>query len=171
MALKNDIIWFKRKFVFSYTPEMYAIVVDRLRGTPARLEEKLHGVEEAKLVTNPNGWSVKNQIGHLIFVEKLWELRLDDFREGRERLFEADLKNTKSKETDHNGIPIEELLASFRKGRGELIVKFEQFTVADASKTALHPRLNVPIRLVDHAEFAAEHDDHHLSKIHDLVRG
>jgi len=171
MAPRNEVIWFKRKFEFKYKPEMYAIVLDRLRGTPARLEEKVRGADEAKLIVNPDGWSVKNQIGHLIFVEKLWELRLEDFREGRETLFAADVKNTKSSETDHNGIPIEKLLDDFRTRRAEIMKLFERFTVEDAAKTALHPRLNVPIRLVDHAEFAAEHDDHHLSRIHDLIYG
>jgi len=33
------------------------------------------------------------------------------------------------------------------------------------SQTLLHPRLQQPLRLVDHLYFVAEHDDHHLAKI------
>jgi hypothetical protein len=32
-------------------------------------------------------------------------------------------------------------------------------------RTALHPRLNVPMRVLDWAYFIAEHDDHHLAQI------
>jgi hypothetical protein len=34
--------------------------------------------------------------------------------------------------------------------------------------TAFHQRLQVPMRLVDCAQFAAEHDDHHLLRIRAL---
>jgi hypothetical protein len=33
---------------------------------------------------------------------------------------------------------------------------------------ALHPRLNVRIRVLDLAFFIAEHDDHHLARISEL---
>jgi hypothetical protein len=35
--------------------------------------------------------------------------------------------------------------------------------------TMLHPRLKQPMRLVDHLYFAAEHDDHHLARIWELI--
>ena len=36
-------------------------------------------------------------------------------------------------------------------------------------RTISHPRLKTPMRLVDHLYFVAEHDDHHLSRIWELV--
>ena len=39
------------------------------------------------------------------------------------------------------------------------------------SRTMLHPRLKAPMRLVDHLYFVAEHDDHHLARIWEMVRG
>jgi hypothetical protein len=36
-------------------------------------------------------------------------------------------------------------------------------------RTLLHPRLKQPMRLVDHLFFVAEHDDHHLAKIWELI--
>ena len=44
---------------------------------------------------------------------------------------------------------------------------------ADASaleRTARHPRLGTPMRLIDIAFFTAEHDDHHLARITELLR-
>jgi len=37
--------------------------------------------------------------------------------------------------------------------------------------SALHPRLGTPLRLIDHALFVAEHDDHHLARIGGLLGG
>jgi len=37
-------------------------------------------------------------------------------------------------------------------------------------RTARHPRLGTPMRLIDIAFFTAEHDDHHLSRITELMR-
>jgi hypothetical protein len=39
------------------------------------------------------------------------------------------------------------------------------------ARTIPHPRLKTPMRLVDHLYFAAEHDDHHLARIWELVEG
>ena len=36
---------------------------------------------------------------------------------------------------------------------------------SDLEKSALHPRLGTPMRLIDLAFFVAEHDDHHLAQI------
>ena len=37
--------------------------------------------------------------------------------------------------------------------------------VADIFRTALHPRLETPMRMMDLFYFVAEHDDHHLARI------
>ena len=37
------------------------------------------------------------------------------------------------------------------------------------ARTSLHLRLKQPMRLVDHLYFVAEHDDHHLAKIGELI--
>jgi len=37
-------------------------------------------------------------------------------------------------------------------------------------RTALHPRLQQPMRVLDMAFFTAEHDDHHLARMTELSR-
>jgi len=34
----------------------------------------------------------------------------------------------------------------------------------------VHPRLKQPMRLVDHLFFVAEHDDHHMARIWEMIR-
>jgi hypothetical protein len=45
-------IWFERKFEFSFPVELLPNLCARLRGTPARLEEVLHGRSQTILIAD-----------------------------------------------------------------------------------------------------------------------
>jgi hypothetical protein len=49
------------------------------------------------------------------------------------------------------------------------VARLDALTLADAERTAHHPRLDRPMRLVDMCYFAAQHDDHHLAAIHERL--
>jgi uncharacterized damage-inducible protein DinB len=38
------------------------------------------------------------------------------------------------------------------------------------SRISVHPRLNQPMRLIDSLYFVAEHDDHHIAAMSNLLR-
>jgi hypothetical protein len=65
---------------------------------------------------------------------------------------------------------MEDVLADVRHERGALVAQLESVDVELFARTALHPRLGVPMRLVDLMLFVAEHDDHHLAAITELAR-
>jgi hypothetical protein len=48
--------------------------------------------------------------------------------------------------------------------------RLDELTAADFARVAHHPRLNAPMRLVDHVYFICEHDDHHFARIWELRR-
>lgn len=170
MKTPNDMIWFDRKFEFVLPVEMYPVVVERLRGTPARLEEKLAGVSEAVLTAKPEDlWSIKEQVGHLCDLYELWDGRLDDFLDQQKKLRPADVTNRVTKHANHNATPVDDLLHRFRSNRSKLVARLEPLSIVEAAMTAQHPRLDQPMRLIDSVFFVAEHDDHHLSKITDLI--
>jgi hypothetical protein len=50
------------------------------------------------------------------------------------------------------------------------VTLFEQLPDAQLHATSLHPRLQQPMTVTDHAFFVAEHDDHHLARISELLR-
>jgi uncharacterized damage-inducible protein DinB len=163
--------WFERKFDLLFPVDLYPNVCARLRGTPARLEELIRAYPRELLVRKPaEKWSIQEQAGHLLDLEPLWLARVDDYLAGVEPLSAADLSNRKTHEANHNARPIEEILAGFRKARMTLIQRAEVLEPALFARTALHPRLKTPMRLVDHLYFAAEHDDHHLACIWELGR-
>ncbi|TMI81771.1 MAG: DinB family protein [Bacteroidetes bacterium] len=163
--------WFERKFDFNFPVGLFPVIVERLRGTTPRIEHIANNKSEGQLSQKINvAWSVKEQVGHLYDLEELWYGRIEDFLAGEKTLRAADLSNTKTHEADHNKKTLHELLTMFSHTRSKLIEKVENFDEATASLTALHPRLQTPMRLIDSLFFVAEHDDHHLAKIRALIQ-
>ena len=163
--------WFERKFEFTFPAELYPNLATRLRGTPARLEETLRGRSHEILVRKePGKWSTQEHAGHLLDLEPLWLGRVEDFVKGGAELTAADLKNQKTHNANHNARPLEQILADFRAARSALMSRLEMLDPTQFVRTMLHPRLKQPMRLVDHLYFVAEHDDHHLARIWELIR-
>lgn len=162
--------WFERRFDFSFPAELYPNICIRLRGTPARIEEIMRGQPKEALVRKAGEkWSAQEISGHLLDLEPLWLSRVEDFRLGKVDLTIADLSNRKTHDARHNERSIEEILRGFRAARAKLLERLPEDQGA-FEKTALHPRLKTPMRLVDHLYFVAEHDDHHLAQIWQLIR-
>jgi uncharacterized damage-inducible protein DinB len=164
--------WFERNFEFSFPCDQYPNLCVRLWGTPARLEEMLHRVAREVLVRKlGEKWSAQEHAGHLLDLESLWSARVTDFLTGNTELATADLSNRKTHEANHNARRTGEILADFRSARMQLLNRVSKLEREVFSRSMLHPRLKQPMRLVDHLFFAAEHDDHHLAKIWELILG
>ncbi len=165
-------VWFARKFSFDQLPVwMYPNVVERLRGTPARLEDLTRSLP-AEMLARRDGdkWSIQEQAGHLVDLEFLWTNRLDDYEAGRETLHAADLENRKTHEANHNAGKIDNILSTFRAERMAFVRRLDEYDEAFIQKTALHPRMQLQLRVLDSCFFIAEHDDHHLARISELRR-
>jgi uncharacterized damage-inducible protein DinB len=164
-------LWFERKFEFTFPVEQYPNLCMRLRGTPARLEEMLRDVPRAVLVRKPaDKWSAQEHVGHLLDLEPLWLARVGDFLAAGSELTAADLKNRKTYEANHNAKGLENILAEFRAARLRLLSRLEGIKPEFLGRSLVHPRLKQPMKLVDHLYFVAEHDDHHLARIWELIR-
>jgi uncharacterized damage-inducible protein DinB len=162
--------WFERSFDFNLDVRLFPAIVERLRGTPVRLEERVADVSKAVLIERVDDrWSIQEQVGHLLDLEPLWLGRVDDLLAGRAWLRSADLSNRATHEANHNTASIKTLLREFRTVRHALVSRIEMLNTEEVLYTALHPRLEQPMRLIDLAMFVAEHDDHHLATITSLL--
>jgi uncharacterized damage-inducible protein DinB len=163
--------WVDRTFDFTLPEALFPVVVERLRGTPARIEDKVRSLS-TDVLTRREGdtWSIQEHIGHLLDLDELHAGRLDDFLAGAEVLRPADMANRKTWESRHNERPIAELLRDFRSERLAFVARLDAWDPELVSLTALHPRLQKPMRVLDMASFTAEHDDHHLTRMTELVR-
>jgi uncharacterized damage-inducible protein DinB len=162
--------WFDRKFEFTFPVELHPNLSARLRGTPARLEELLRGRSHAALTAKRlQKWSPQEHAGHLLVLEPLWFARVNDYVAGKDQLSATDLQNRKTDEANYNAYTLEEILTPFRTAREELLQRVDELDASRFAQAIIHPRLKIPMRLVDHLYFVAEHDDHHLAKIWELV--
>lgn len=163
--------WFSRRFAFDLEPWAFPNLVERVRGTPARLEERLRDVETSTLTARVGErWSIQENAGHLLDLESLWAERLGDFERGAERLAVADLDNRRTHDANHNAAPLGNILEAFRSARTAFVDRLDGYDEAMVVRSALHPRLQQPMRVLDHVLFVAEHDDHHLAAITALLR-
>jgi uncharacterized damage-inducible protein DinB len=163
-------IWFERKFEFSFPVELLPNLCARLRGTPARLDETLRGRSPKILSAKAQEkWSPQEHAGHLLDLESLWLARVEDYVAASDQLTVADLRNRKTDEANHNARPLEQILSEFRAARETLLKRVDALDPSLFSRAIPHPRLKIPMRLVDHLYFVAEHDDHHLARLWELL--
>lgn len=162
--------WFERRFEFTFAVELFPNLCARLRGTPARLEELTRsGAADRLLKKAGEKWSAQEHAGHILDLESLWIARVGDYVTGASLLTTADLTNQKTHEANHNARPLQEILPEFRSVRSMLLQRVSKIDPPLFSRSIPHPRLQTPMRLVDHLFFVAEHDDHHLARIWELL--
>ncbi len=163
--------WVEREFDFSLPVGVFPCVVERLRGTPARLEELTRGLTRESLTAKAGGaWSIQEQVGHLLDLDELHEGRLEDYARHHSTLRAADMTNRKTEEAGHNDARLEDLLAGFREERLGFVRRLEAMSEQEIAASALHPRLRKQMRVIDLAYFVAEHDDHHLASITEILK-
>ena len=163
--------WFKRSFPAIEDNGILPSIIERLAGTPARVEELTDKLEPTLLTAGVNGkWTIKEQIGHLSDVEPLWLGRLNDLINRLPELRVADLTNQKTHTANHNATELKTLLLQFREQRQKFVAQLIGLTVEQLLNASLHPRLKIPMRIIDLAYFVAEHDDHHLADIREMMR-
>jgi len=163
--------WIERHFDFDYPATKFPDLLERLRGTPARIEELVADLGGDKLTgSDGQGWTIQENIGHILDCEQLWVRRLDQLLAGESELCAADMSNFKTHSANYNAGDGKELLATLRATRGGLVARLEALSPNDWARVAHHPRLDRPMRLVDLVLFACEHDDYHLARIRHLTR-
>ncbi|HSE33473.1 MAG TPA: DinB family protein [Pyrinomonadaceae bacterium] len=167
--MRPRIKWTERKFDFSFPSGLFPEMIERLRGLPPRLEEHLKNLP-AKVLTmrQDSRWSMQENAGHLIDLESLVQQRIEEYVAGASVLHAADMSNRKTYEANYNEVEVAQIVAAFREARTATIKRLDELDDDLFARTALHPRLNVPMRLVDLLFFTAEHDDYHLTRIAEL---
>lgn len=169
--MSRHLKWTDRSFQFTFPVGVYPEMIERVRGTPARLEDRVRSIAP-EILTKRDGerWSIQENAGHLLDLESLVKQRLDEYLAGAAALHAADMSNRKTYEADHNQVSMAAILADFRAQRTQLVRRLDDLPLETFASVAHHPRLNVPMRLVDMIFFQAEHDDFHLARISELIR-
>lgn len=163
--------WIERSFNLDFLASKFPDLLERVRGTPVRVEVLVAGLSSDVLTgSDGSGWSIQENIGHLIDLGYLPLQRVEEILAGKDVLVAADMTNRKTNQANHNARNMADLLTELRRERAQLVARLEQLDESDWSKSALHPRLQQPMRIVDIAYFDSEHDDYHLARISELKR-
>ena len=164
--------WMARRWRFDFPAELHPAVLERLRGTPARIEEAVEGLGESRLAgVSANGWSVRTHVGHLGDLESLLAARLDAYERREHTLPAADMANARTVEAPHDESPMTDLLARFRSLRGATLARLDACDPDFFGRSAWHERLGMQKRVVDSCVFFADHDDHHLALVRMILAG
>jgi uncharacterized damage-inducible protein DinB len=164
--------WFERQFDFSFDVDEYINIYQRLQQAPAVLETVLLNIPEQLLSPQPAGnWSVKEHTGHLSVLEPLWRARIRDIIDRKPVLTPTDLNNSATSEAGFNQFNMAALLQNFAAERKQTLLLLDSINIKDHTHTSLHPRMQQPMRIIDVLYFTAEHDDHHITAVGEIVKG
>ena len=157
--------WFNRVFNFGASRGMLPFYLERLQGTIVRLEKKVEGISEEILSERlHNKWSVKENIGHLAEVDEIAGKRIGEMLSGITPMSPAVFEPR-----PYHEWPISKVLKYFRENRIRNIDRYATLATDELQKSSEHPRLKVRMTPVDLALFDAEHDDHHLVRINEIL--
>jgi hypothetical protein len=159
--------WFQRTFTFGIPSGMLPFLIDRLEGTVMRLGHKIAEQSDNTLSHKLDGkWSIKQNIGHLAEVDAIALRRIDEMIKGITPMSPAVFEPKE----DYNSQPITDVFNLFRINRLANLRRYQSLSDADLVKSSLHPRLKIEMTPVDLAFFDAEHDDHHLVRITEILK-
>src|SRR5690606_23765754 len=162
--------WFDRDFNFDFGIEQYNNLLDRLENFPMILNQILDQIPEQFPTYNTEGkWSINQNIGHLFLLEIIWRARFQEINDGKKMMSPADLNNTATTRSSSNKLLITELIKCFWYERIKTIDFLKSLNSDDILKSSIHPRLNQPMRVIDLMYFVAEHDQHHLNTILEIM--
>ncbi len=95
--------------------------------------------------------------------------RFQQFEDGLTELVAADMSNKKTQTASHNDQSVDNLIQEFSIKRKELIAFFKSLNPKTHHHRSFHPRIKAYMKPVDLLFFIAEHDDHHLTDISEII--
>ena len=166
--------WFERRFSFEHLGEPdFPFLLERLRGAPARVEDKTRRARRASVLTRTAGRRLVDP-----------GARRPPRRPGRaarraRSTTTARARPCCARPTCRTAGPTRRATTSGRSPSSTRPSAPCARALRGAARgagsrarpgSAIHPRLQQPMRLVDMLYFTAEHDDHHLAQMTELAR-
>ncbi|MFG0256603.1 MAG: DinB family protein [Phycisphaerales bacterium JB043] len=158
--------WASRAFDLNTPPSWAPEVLERLEGTTPRIRHLIDGIPQSILIARPREtWSMQEHVGHLGDLQTLLTTRISEFISGADELSPADMTNEATWSANHNERAIEDVIQDFHRQRREALITLRALGEDDFARAVHHPRLKIPMRLIDLCEFESTHDDYHLARM------
>jgi len=114
-------------------------------------------------------WCVLEHVGHLIHLDERMEDRVDDFMARRNTLCNIDLVDQTPIIEGHRRRDPGDLFEEFRLNRVALVERIRNMDPGALRHRAMHPCRGITMGPVDLVMYLAEHDDHHLALMRNLL--
>jgi DinB superfamily len=143
-------------------------LVEKLNAQIAVLRSAVEGVPDAALSQPaPDGWSIKDVVGHLCDVSKITHRRLDMMiRLEEPKLLTYD-QDALAKERNADATRIDDLLAEYAAQRSRTVDMLAELVHWNWARPGRHERLG-RISIRQQVELWLEHEDNHLAQIRSL---
>ena len=162
--------WLEKQFDFDFPASKYVDYLQCLRETPEKIEALVENLPKETLIRQDgDSWSIQENVGHFLTVESLFLGRLDDYENDAPVSRPARFEDNPTDKADFNEKDMQWILDQFREQRAIYINRLDALRPDDFEKAILHPRLNKPMRLCDMLSFHAQHDQHHLTRLVELI--
>ena len=160
----------RRGLNFDFPTDIYPNLISRLRGAPLRAAFSGEGITQLECSRKIDSrWSALENLGHLLDLEELWQLRVSEFLAGQTEITARNMKLQGAPEARYNERDWPGLVSEFASARRLLVERFDLLEPEQFELRSFHPLLRRELRLVDALYFMTEHDDHHLALIWDLL--
>jgi hypothetical protein len=121
--------WSKRKFRFDQPIGVFPLLLEHLRGTPARAHERVALLSEDMPATRVNHkWSLKQHLGHVVDLQPLNDRCRKEFLNGAEVLSAAEVENRVTETAGHRDVPMASIIRRLTIGREDLVPRLETLT-------------------------------------------
>ena len=162
--------WSDRQLVFGKGLDELPVLLERVKGTTARLVHITAHVPRERLILRPFGkWSIFEHISHLIYLQDRLDERVDDFEARRPELCAIDLSGQDPILAKHRGQELGDLIEEFRLKREYFVRRVQDLDPGAARHTALNRCRGVRMSIVDTVLYVADHDDHHLASMRSIL--
>jgi GNAT superfamily N-acetyltransferase len=159
--------WFQREFRFGAPAGMLPFFLERLAGTLPRMQAKVKNVPDEILSKKVDDkWSIKQNIGHLAEVDQIARIRISEMIGNVSPMSPAVFEP----KADYNAMDITNIISLFERNREANLLAFRSLSLPELERSSFHPRLKVWMNPIDLAFFDAEHDDHHLVRINEILQ-
>ncbi len=163
--------WNERHLPFGKGLEELPVLVERALGTPARLVHlTFHEPQERLSLRRSGSWSVKEHIGHLLYLDECMDGRVEDFMSRRPTLCSIELGDQERILALQHKRDLGDLLEEFRLRRNYLMHRVSNMDPGALRHRAQHPCRRIAMSVVDMVMYLAEHDDHHLAQMRSILQ-
>lgn len=158
----RPVVWADQKFDFPTSPSEMEAQLLHLSTFPSQLSITLESIPHDKFtVRHDEKWSIQEHLGHLLDLEELPSVRVQEILEEQPILSPADMTNRKTWERNYNEENMYDLCERFMARRAELVEQFRSVPEDQLLNRGFHLRLGRHMSILDLAYFHCQHDRYH----------